>query len=70
MTSSVDFAHEYLSDEVAMIHAMFSRQGAYARYKDFLEERGMLEKWYEFESENQEKALRKWCEANLIKIND
>ncbi len=53
-----------------MIHAMFSRQGAYARYKDFLEERGMLEKWYEFESENQEKALRKWCEANLIKIND
>jgi len=27
-TLVLDFAHEYLSDEVALIHAMFSRQGA------------------------------------------
>ncbi len=64
----LDFSHEYLPDEVALIHAMFSRQGAYARYKDFLEERDMLEQWYEYESKKQEKALREWCEANSIEI--
>jgi hypothetical protein len=65
----LDFAHECLPDEVALIHAMFSRKGAYSRYKDFLEDRGMLEKWYEYESEKQEKALREWCESSSIEIN-
>ena len=65
----LDFAHEYLSEEVALIHAMFSRKGAYPRYKDFLEDRGMLEQWYEFQSDKQEKALREWCESSSIEIN-
>lgn len=65
----LDFAHEYLPDDVALIHAMFSRKGAYSRYKDFLEDRGMLEQWYEFQSDKQEKALREWCESSSIVIN-
>ena len=65
----LDFAHEYLPDEVAMIHAMFNRKGAYSRYKDLLEHRGMLEKWYEYELEKQEKALREWCQSSSIEIN-
>ena len=65
----LDFAHQYLPDEVAMIHGMFNRKGAYSRYKDFLEQRGMLEKWYEYESEKQEKALKEWCESSSIEIN-
>jgi hypothetical protein len=52
-----------------MIYAMFNRKGAYARYKDLLEDRDMLEKWYEYESEKQEPALRGWCESNSIEIN-
>jgi hypothetical protein len=65
----LDFTHDYLPDEVAMIHAIFNRKGAYSRYKDLLEHRGMLEKWYEYESEKQEKALREWCESSSIEIN-
>jgi hypothetical protein len=65
----LDFAHQYLSDEVAMIHAMFNRKGAYSRYKDFLEQRGMLEQWYEYESKKQEKALREWCDSSSIELN-
>ena len=65
----LDFTHDYLPDEVAMIHAIFNRKGAYSRYKDLLEHRGMLEKWYEYESEKQEKALREWCASSSIEIN-
>jgi hypothetical protein len=65
----LDFAHQHLPYAVAMIHAMFNRKGAYSRYKDFLEQRGMLEQWYEYESEKQEKALREWCESSSIEIN-
>ena len=65
----LDFAHQYLPDEVAMIHAMFNRKGAYSKYKDLLEHRGMLEQWYEYESKKQEKALREWCESSSIEIN-
>ena len=65
----LDFAHQYLPDEAAMIHAIFNRKGAYSKYKDFLEHRGMLEKWYEYESEKQKKALREWCESSSIEIN-
>jgi hypothetical protein len=66
----LDFAHQYLPDEVAMIHAIFNRKGAYSKYKDLLEQREMLEQWYEFESKKQEKALREWCESSSIEIND
>ena len=65
----LDFAHQYLPDEAAMIYAIFNRKGAYSKYKDFLEHRGMLEKWYEYESEKQKKALREWCESSSIEIN-
>jgi hypothetical protein len=65
----LDFAYEYLPDEVERIQAIFSRKGAYSRYKGLLEHKGMLEKWYEFESKEQERALREWCESSSIEIN-
>jgi hypothetical protein len=34
-----------------------------------LDGKGMLEKWYEFEATEQEKALREWCEEQLIQID-
>jgi len=55
------FAHQHLPGEVAYIHAIFSHKGAYSKFKYLLEQKGMLEKWFEFESEAQEKALREWC---------
>ncbi|MBA3614148.1 MAG: hypothetical protein H0W49_14810, partial [Nitrospirales bacterium] len=55
------FAYLYLPTEVVRIQAMFDRKGAYSKYKALLEQKGMLERWYEFESKEQEKALREWC---------
>lgn len=65
----LQFAYLYFSDEVGRMQAMFDRKGAFSRYKAFLDQKGMLERWYEFESKEQEKALREWCGANSIKIN-
>ena len=50
------------------IQAIFSRRGAYSRFKDLLSSEGLLEKWYEFEAEATERALREWAEANGIHV--
>ena len=36
--------------------------------RSLLESKGILEQWYEFESEAQETALREWCEFNSIEV--
>jgi len=65
----LDFAYEYLANDTEKIEAIFSRKGAYSRFKYFLENRNLIDKWYEFESSAQEKALRMWCEESGIKIH-
>ena len=62
------FVYEHLSNESGKIEAIFRKRGAYARFKGLLENKGMLDKWYEYESSAQEKALRAWCEENEIEI--
>jgi hypothetical protein len=46
----------------------FRRQGAYARFKDLLEREGVLERWYSFEADAVESALRKWCSENGLEL--
>ncbi len=46
--------------------AMFSRPGAYARYKDLLASKNLLEEWYDFCEKARDRALREWCEENGI----
>lgn len=48
------------------VRGFFSARGAYGRYKSFLEEVGLLEKWYQFEDEMTKDALLKWCVENEI----
>lgn len=43
------------------IDAIFSRRGAYERFKDLLEGEGKLQLWYDYEAERLEAALREWC---------
>jgi hypothetical protein len=64
----LNFAYRYLSENVEEVQAMFSRKGAYSKFKNFLENKGILEEWYDFETKEQEKALRAWCESRSIQI--
>jgi hypothetical protein len=50
------------------VEGFFRRQGAYARFKDLLEREGVLERWYSFEADAVEKALRQWCAENGLEI--
>jgi len=62
------FAREFLPDEFNEVRRMFDRRGAYARFKDLLQRRKALDRWYDFETRATEAALREWCEINGITI--
>jgi hypothetical protein len=62
------FAREEMPDSYDRVRGIFQRKGAYARFKDLLESKGLLERWYNFEEQARERALREWCEENDIQI--
>ena len=66
----MDFAAEYCPAELRQVQDIFRRKGAYSRYKDFLETKGLLDKWYDFEKRHTEVELRQWCEGNGIELTD
>ena len=64
------FARQCLPDDFEEVRRIFSRRGAYARFKDLLVRRGAIDRWYEFESKAQDEALREWCGLHSIEISD
>lgn len=64
------FVDRFLPDDSDEIRRIFSRKGAYARFKDLLHHRGAIEQWHDFEAKATQDALRKWCEAESIELSD
>ncbi|MFM0610139.1 UPF0158 family protein [Paraburkholderia sediminicola] len=64
------FAAQQLPASYDQVEGFFQRRGAYARFKDLLEREGVLERWYAFEADSVEKALRQWCAENGLEILD
>jgi hypothetical protein len=65
-----DFVRQFLPDDFNAVERIFGRKGAYARFKDLLVRRGILDQWYDFESKAEEHALRRWCDLNSIEVSD
>jgi hypothetical protein len=65
----LDFAREFLPDDYGEVCHIFSRRGAYRRYKDLLVRRGALERWYDFLNKAEKAALREWCAENGIDLS-
>ncbi len=65
-----EFVETHLPGDYDRVWQMFKRRGAYRRFKDFLESRGLLENWYEFENQREEMAMRHWCAENEIEISE
>ena len=65
----LEFATEFLPDEQIKVRQIFSRPGAYARFKDLLERAGMLQQWYDYEAKAEREALLTWCGENGIEID-
>ena len=65
----LDFACEFLPDDFDDVRYMFSKRGAYQKFRALLTRRkGALEQWYEFEAKATERALREWCVDNSIEV--
>jgi hypothetical protein len=64
------FAASELPDRYNMVAQFFRHRGAYARFKDLLASEGSLDKWYAFEAESTERALRDWCTSNDISVTE
>jgi len=64
----IDFARDNMMDHVQEVYDIFSRKGAYQKFKALLEKTNNLDKCYSFETESVNKALRNWCSENKIDI--
>ncbi|HTW72663.1 MAG TPA: UPF0158 family protein [Acetobacteraceae bacterium] len=64
------FAREVMPDDYGTIARFFDRRGAYARLKDFLQRRDMLQRWYDFEEQATKQAILEWCKENDVGFRD
>ena len=63
------FAEEQLP-RFATIEASFRHRGADARFKELLSSENCLDRWYAYEAEATDQALRGWCMANEIQLDE
>jgi hypothetical protein len=66
----MDFVAEQCPELLEKVPAIFKRKGAYSRYKELLDSKGLLEKWYDYENQRTKEALRQWCADNGIELTD
>jgi hypothetical protein len=66
----MDFARNFLPDDFDEVRRIFSKKGAYRRFRILLERRRAIDQWYDFEAKATERALRDWCQANSIELAD
>ena len=63
-----EFVEEYLPGDFDRVRNIFRRKGAYGRYKDLLDDRGLSQEWYDFENTRQAETIRQWCKDDEIKL--
>ncbi|MGQ0686071.1 hypothetical protein [Bradyrhizobium sp.] len=67
---AIAFVDEFLPRDSGEVRRIFSRRGAYRNFKALLIRRNARDRWYEYESQAAEKALRDWCEVNSIELTE
>jgi hypothetical protein len=65
---ALDFAREFLPDDFDEVRYIFSKRGAYKKFRALVIRTNVLEQWYDFESKTIQRALREWCEFNSIEL--
>lgn len=64
----LEFVAIHIPEDFDEVDSFFRNRGAYSKFKNLLNTKGLLAKWYEFEEQEQVKALREWCKDNSINI--
>jgi hypothetical protein len=65
-----EFTASNLPDEYDRVREIFRHRGAYGRFKDLLDSKGLLDTWHDYENERETEALRRWCDKNEIELSD
>ncbi len=65
-----DFVYQYLPSEIQKVENFFRGKGAYGKFKNLIERKDVLEKWYQFSDQAHDVALRAWCKVNKIEVED
>ncbi len=65
-----EFIKANLPDEYDAVREIFKGRGSYGRFKVFLESKGLLKRWYNYSDQQEESALRQWCEENGIDLSE
>ncbi len=67
---AIAFSEEVMPDEVEEVRDIFSRRGAFRRFRELVERRRLLQRWHEFSNKAEEDALRAWCAHKGIELTD
>jgi hypothetical protein len=63
-----EFAESRMPNDCNRVQDMFRKRGAYSRFKDLLQSKGLLQEWYDFENESQKQAILEWCKDNGVEV--
>jgi hypothetical protein len=66
----IAFTRQFLPGDYEGVRRIFSKRGAYSRFKDLLADRKALDQWYQFEQKATEEALRNLCMDNALEIEE
>ncbi|WP_225130701.1 MULTISPECIES: hypothetical protein [Bradyrhizobium] len=66
----IAFVREFLPNVLDDVRYIFSKRGAYQKFKGLLSRRGAIDAWHDYRNKARERALRDWCEIQAIEITD
>ncbi|KGJ90483.1 UPF0158 family protein [Thalassotalea sp. ND16A] len=64
------FVEQFLPQQFDYAYRIFSKSGAYRRFKLMLEEQQITDKWYQYEQQQTELAIKTWCDVNSIEYDE
>ena len=65
-----EFVEQHLPSAIEQVYGFFQSAGAYGRFRDLVEHNGLLDDWYQYETERSRAAMLEWCAENGIELTE
>ena len=63
-----EFVEQRMPFASEQVHGFFQCTGAYSRFRDLLEQNGLLDDWNKYDTDRSRAAILEWCKENNIKL--